>query len=45
MNQLLIEFQTFFRENSEHWVERFYYKEADPHLLMQAHLQRIVNGG
>jgi hypothetical protein len=38
-------FQDFFREHSEHWVERFQYKEAGPQLLLQAFLQRIVNGG
>ncbi len=27
------------------WVERFDYKEAGPQLLLQAFLQRIVNGG
>ena len=42
---LLAEFQTFFREHSEHWVERFQYREAGPQLLLQAFLQRIVNGG
>ena len=45
MEKLLTAFQTFFRENSEHWVERFQYKEAGPQLLLQAFLQRIVNGG
>jgi hypothetical protein len=45
MNKLLKEFQNFFREHSEHWVERFDYKEAGPQLLMQAFLQRIVNSG
>ena len=45
MDKLLAAFQTFFREHSEHWVERFQYKEAGPQLLMQAFLQRIVNGG
>ena len=43
--RLLAAFQTFFREHSEHWVERFAYKEAGPQLLLQAFLQRIVNGG
>ncbi|MEW5985730.1 MAG: ATP-binding protein [Chloroflexota bacterium] len=43
--KLLTAFQQFFREHSEHWVERFDYKEAGPQLLMQAFLQRIVNGG
>ena len=42
---LLSAFQTFFREHSEHWIERFAYKEAGPQLLLQAFLQRIVNGG
>ena len=44
-NALLAAFQEFFRENSEIWLERFDYKEAGPHLLMQAFLQRIVNSG
>ena len=43
---LIAAFQTFFREHSEHWVQRFeQYHEAGPQLLLQAHLQRIVNGG
>lgn len=45
MDKLLASFQAFFREHSEHWVERFDYKEAGPQLLMQAFLQRIVNRG
>ncbi|MCP4129552.1 MAG: AAA family ATPase, partial [bacterium] len=45
MEKLLTAFQEFFRENSEIWIERFDYKEAGPHLLLQAYLQRIVNGG
>lgn len=45
LDKLLTAFQQFFREHSEHWVERFQYKEAGPQLLMQAFLQRIVNGG
>ncbi len=45
MTKLLAAFQQFFREHSEHWVERFEYKEAGPQLLLQAFLQRIVNGG
>ena len=43
--KLLAAFQAFFREHSEHWVERFQYKEAGPQLLLQAFLQRIVNSG
>ena len=43
---LLADFQTFFRQHSEHWVQRFdRYHEAGPQLLLQAHLQRVVNGG
>jgi hypothetical protein len=43
--KLMKEFQQFFRENVEAWLERFDYKEAGPHLLLQAFLQCIVNGG
>ena len=45
VDKLLTAFQAFFREHSEHWVERFDYAEAGPQLLLQAFLQRIVNGG
>ena len=45
MPKLLEAFQDFFREHSEHWVERFQYKEAGPHLLLQAFLQRVINSG
>jgi hypothetical protein len=43
--KLLAAFQQFFREHSDAWIEGFSYKEAGPQLLMQAFLQRIVNGG
>ena len=43
--KLLAAFQQFFREHSESWLERFDYREAGPQLLMQAFLQRILNGG
>ncbi len=43
--KLLTNFQDFFRKNSEHWLEVYTYKEAGPQLLLQAYLQRIVNGG
>ncbi len=43
---LMAAFQEFFRENSEHWIQRFkQYHEAGPQLLLQAFLQRVVNGG
>ena len=45
MEKLLAAFQEFFREHSEHWVERFQYKEAGAQLLLQAFLQRVVNSG
>jgi hypothetical protein len=50
INALLKEFQVFWRENSEIWTTRykdkFYqYDEAAPHLVIQAFLQRVINGG
>lgn len=45
MQGLLEGFQAFWRENSEAWVERFQYKEAAPHLILMAFLQRVLNGG
>lgn len=35
VGELLAAFQAFFREHSEHWVERFQYREAGPQLLLQ----------
>ena len=43
--KLLLAFQQFFRENADAWIERFQYKEAGPQLLLQAFLQRVINGG
>ena len=45
MEKLLLDFQQFFRENADAWIERFDYKESGPQLLLQAFLQRVVNGG
>jgi len=45
MIKLLTEFQQFYREHSEAWLERYHYKEAGPHLILYAWLQRIINGG
>jgi hypothetical protein len=42
---LLKGFQQFWRENADIWVEKYEYKEAAPHLILQAFLQRIINGG
>ena len=43
--KLLAAFQQFFREHAASWLERFDYKEAGPQLLLQAFLQRVMNGG
>ena len=43
--KLLAAFADFFREHSEHWLDRFQYREAGPQLLLQAFLQRVVNAG
>ena len=45
ISALLRAFQQFFRENSEIWLQGLPFKEAGPHLVLQAFLQRIVNGG
>jgi hypothetical protein len=51
INHLLREFQSFWRENSEIIWDELYeegmreYKEASPHLVLQAFLQRVINGG
>lgn len=44
MLELLQTFQQFWRENSEIWIDRYTYREAGPHLVLQAYLQRIFNG-
>ena len=46
MHKLLTAFATFFGEHAEHWLGRFEgYREAAPQLILQAYLQRVVNGG
>jgi len=45
MPKLLAAFQQFFREHADSWCENFSYKEAAPQMLMQAFLQRVINGG
>lgn len=42
---LLQDFSAFYRENSSIWLNQFDYKEAGPHLLIMAFLQRVINGG
>lgn len=43
--KLLAGFTEFYRESSDVWLEKFAYKEAGPHILLLAFLQRIINGG
>lgn len=45
MTTLLQDFQQFWRDNSDIWQEKFEYKEAAPHLILQAFLQRVLNSG
>ena len=45
MNAMMDDFQQFWRENSDVWVEKYEYKEAAPHLILMAFLQRVINGG
>jgi hypothetical protein len=45
MSLMLKDFQQFWRENFDIRQERFQYKEAAPHLILQAFLQRVLNGG
>jgi hypothetical protein len=50
MDYLIKDFQVYWRENSEIWktvyqTELYQYDEAAPHLVLQAFLQRIINGG
>jgi hypothetical protein len=45
MDYLLRDFQQFWRENSDIWVDKVMYREAAPHLILQAFFQRILNGG
>ncbi len=42
---LLTAFQAYFREHSESWVDRYGHREAGPHLVLHAYLQRVVNSG
>ncbi len=45
MDNLLREFQKFWRLHSEAWEQKSDYTEAFPHLLLMAFLQRVINGG
>ena len=45
MNKLLKAFQKFWRRYADLWEAKADYTEAFPHLLLQAFLQRVFNGG
>ena len=45
MDYLLRDFQIFWRENSDIWRKKYDYQEAAPQLILQAFLQRVINGG
>lgn len=45
MSGLMAAFQQFWRENADANAVPFKYREAYPHLVLQAFLQRVINGG
>ena len=45
MQGLLLAFQDFWRENAGMNKAPFEYNEAYPHIVLQAFLQRVINGG
>ncbi len=45
MGKLMVDWQEFWREDGHLAAEGFLYREAGPHLMLMAFLQRIVNGG
>ncbi|HSO00630.1 MAG TPA: ATP-binding protein [Candidatus Nanopelagicales bacterium] len=45
LGKLMADWQVFWREDGHVAAEGFAYKEAGPHLMLMAFLQRIVNGG
>ena len=45
MAGLMAAFQQFWRENASESAVPFHYREAYPHLVLQAFLQRVINGG
>ena len=45
MDRLLAAFQDFWRKDGHLAAEGFGYREAGPHLMLMAFLQRIINGG
>ncbi len=45
MDWLVKDFQKFWRKDASAWKEWQQFKEAGPHILFMAFLQRVVNGG
>ena len=45
MAGLMEAFQQFWRENADESAVPFQYRESYPHLVLQAFLQRVINGG
>ena len=45
MTGLMAAFQQFWRENASESAVPYQYREAYPHLVLQAFLQRVINGG
>jgi len=45
MGKLLADWQVFWREDGYLSADGFRYREAGPHLMLMAFLQRVVNGG
>ena len=45
MAGLMAAFQEFWRENADESAVPFHYREAYPQLVLQAFLQRVINGG
>jgi len=45
MGKLMVDWQEFWREDGHLAAEGFLYREAGPHLMLMAFLQRIINGG
>ena len=45
MPKLIADWQRFWRRDGHLYAEGFSYREAGPHLMLMAFLQRVVNGG
>lgn len=43
--KLLKDFTQFYRKHATPWLRQAPYREAGPHLLLMAFLQKVVNGG